>query len=153
MKPEMTINSGQMEKAFEAISPKGLRAATRAAFRNSANVIKRAVAAEYKSAYPGSQRYKAIHMVAYKQGDGAVVDLQWMKSKYKEVRPYVMRFQNVGSRGQSRQTEAGHNRGVMPASHFFSKGVATSSNAAAARLEAEIAKQLVNRARKEGFDV
>ena len=150
MRAEMTWDDKKILAAFEGLSPKGLRSATKIALGNSARVIKRAVVREYKAAYPGSQRYKAIHMKVWKDATGATVDLKYIPRKYAHLKPYVMRFQSAGTDVRT-TTKLGLNRGRMPASRFFSKGAYAAFREAQQRLVEEIGKQLLKKAEKEGL--
>jgi hypothetical protein len=77
-----------------------------------------------------------------------MIDLLFLKGN-KEVRPYVLKFQNAGSK--ERGTKTGYYRGVMPASHFFSEAVESTKSQAQNELMRNVNEAIVKKARKLGL--
>lgn len=144
----MEIDDAMVQKAFNSLDPKTFRNAVKAGMRKSANLIKAEAVRNYKSEYPGSERYKGIHMKVYRTGMGAMVDLIFLKGD-KELKPWVLRFQNKGT--AMRATKAGYDRGFMPASGFFSDAVAAKKGQAESELARNVDEAVVKKARKEGL--
>ena len=150
MRAKIEFDDQMVQRAFVAMDPKTFRTAVKSGMRRSLNIIKRRVVANYKAAYPGSQRFRGIHMKVYRTGTGAMIDLIYLKSD-KELRSYVLRFQNKGT--AMRVTKEGWDRGFMPASDFFGKGIEQSYNQADASLARNVDEAIIKKARKEGFNV
>ena len=148
MSVKIEIDDTMVQRAFDGLTPKQLRTATKQGLRRAVNVIKREAVKNYKSAYPDSSRHKYIHMKVYRSGIGAMVDLLFLK-KDKEARPYVMRFQNKGT--AMRATKAGYDRGFMPASEFFAEAVRSKKAQAESMLMRSVREAVVKKARKEGL--
>lgn len=148
MKPKIEFSDAELQKAFSEMSPKTFRTAVKAGMRRSLNIIKRKAVANYKSAYPGSDRYKGIHAKVYRTGTGAMIDLLFLKGD-KEMRPWVMRFQNKGT--AMRATRQGWDRGFMPASEFFSDAVESTKGQAQNELMRNVNEAVVKKARKLGL--
>ena len=148
MKVSIDIDDAMVQRAFDGLQPKQFRTAVKHGLRKSVNVIKREAVKNYKTAYPGSDRYKAIHMKVWRNGMGAMVDLLFM-NKDKELRPWVMRFQNAGT--AMRATRAGYDRGFMAASSFFADAVKSKKSEAEGMLKRAVDEAIVKKARKEGL--
>lgn len=148
MSVKIEFDDRTLQRAFEGLNPKQFRTATKQGLRKSCNVIKREAVKNYKAAYPGSQRYRHIHMKVYRTGMGAMVDLIFLKGD-KEARSYVMRFQNKGT--AMRVTKAGYDRGFMPASEFFAEAVRSKKSQAEKMLMQSVNEAIVRKARKEGL--
>lgn len=148
MKAKMEIDDQLIQRAFVAMDPKTFRTAVKSGIRRSMNIIKRKVVANYKAEYPGSERYKGIHMKVYRTGTGAMIDLIYLKSD-KALRSYVLRFQNKGT--AMRVTKDGWDRGFMPASDFFGSGVEQSYSQAESTLARNVDEAIVKKARKENL--
>lgn len=58
---------------LDKLDVKNLRKVTKAAFRAAGNVIKSQAVKNYKAQFPGSERWRAIATLPFKQGDGAYV--------------------------------------------------------------------------------
>ena len=148
MKASIEFDDQMVQRAFVALDPKTFRTAVKSGIRRSLNIVKRRVVANYKAAYPGSDRYKGIHMKVYRTGTGAMIDLIYLKSD-KALRSYVLRFQNKGT--AMRVTKDGWDRGFMPASDFFSAGLEQSFSQAEITLQRNVEEAVVKKARKEGL--
>ena len=148
MRPKIEFSDAELQKALSEMSPKTFRTAVKAGMRRSLNIIKKKAVANYKAAYPGSDRYKYIHAKVYRTGTGAMIDLLFLKGN-KEARPYVLKFQNAGSK--ERGTKTGYYRGVMPASHFFSEAVESTKSQAQNELMRNVNEAIIKKARKEGL--
>ena len=148
MKVSIEFSDLDLQRAFNAMEPKTFKTAVKAGMRRSLNIIKKRAVANYKAAYPGSDRYKYIHAKVYRTGTGAMIDLLFLK-KDKEMRPWVMRFQNKGT--AMRATRQGYDRGFMPASDFFGEAVESTKGQAQAELMRNVNEAIVKKARKEGL--
>lgn len=148
MKASIEFSDLDLQRAFNAMEPKTFKTAVKAGMRRSLNIIKKRAVANYKAAYPGSNRYKAIHAKVYRTGTGAMIDLIYLKSD-KALRSYVLRFQNKGT--AMRATKDGWDRGFMPASDFFSAGLEQSFSQAEITLQRNVDEAVIKKARKEGL--
>lgn len=148
MRAKIEIDDQLVQRAFVAMDPKTFRNAVKSGMRRSLNIVKRKVVANYKAAYPGSERFRGIHAKVYRTGTGAMIDLIYLKSD-KELRSYVLRFQNKGT--AMRATRDGRDRGFMPASNFFETGVEQSFSKAESTLARNVDEAVVKKARKEGL--
>jgi hypothetical protein len=149
MKPKIEFSDAELQKAFTEMSPKTFRTAVKAGMRRSLNIIKRKAVANYKAAYPGSDRYKYIHAKVYRTGTGAMIDLLFLKDDDKEMRPWGMRLQNKGT--AMRATRKGYDRGFMSASEFFTEAVESTKSKAQNELMRNVNEAVVKKARKLGL--
>ena len=150
MKAKIEFDDAALQRAFKGLEPKTFRTAVKSGMRRAVNVIKREAVKNYKREYPGSARFRGIHMKVYRTGMGAMVDLLFLKND-KELRPWVMRFQNKGA--IDRKTRRGYNRGTMPASNFFSDAIASTKRRAESMMQRFVDEAIIKKARKEGFNV
>ena len=148
MKPKIEFSDAELQKAFTEMNPKTFRTAVKAGMRRSLNIIKRKAVSNYKREYPGSNRYRTIHAKVYRTGTGAMIDLLYLP-KDDGLKPYVMRMQNAGT--AMRATRQGYNRGVMPASYFFSEAVESTKSQAQNELMRNVNEAVVKKARKLGM--
>ena len=149
MKAKIEFSDLDLQRAFAAMDPKTFKTTVKAGMRRSLNIIKKRVVANYKAAYPGSDRFKAIHAKVYRTGMGAMIDLIFLKGD-KELRPWVLRFQNKGATARVTR-KGGYNRGDMPASEFFSSAVEATKGQAESTLARNVDEAIVKKARKEGL--
>lgn len=147
MRAKIEFDDKELQRAFTEMAPKQLRTAVKAGMRKSLNIIKRRAVDNYKSAYPGSDRYKDIHAKVYRTGMGAMIDLLFLKKS--DSKAYVLRFQNAGT--AMRVTKAGYDRGFMPASNFFSEAVESTKDQAQNELMRNVNEAIVRKARKLGL--
>lgn len=147
MRAKIEFDDKELQRAFTEMAPKQFRTAVKAGMRKSLNIIKRRAVANYKSAYPGSDRYKDIHAKVYRTGMGAMIDLLFLKKS--AAKAYVLRFQNAGT--AMRVTKAGYDRGFMPASDFFSEAVESTKDQAQNELMRNVNEAIVRKARKLGL--
>lgn len=148
MRAKIEFSDADVQRAFSAMDPKTFRTAVKNGLRRTANIIKKQAVSNYKAAYPGSERFRGIHMKVWRTGMGAMVDLIFLKGD-DALRPWVLRFQNKGS--VQRATKKGYNRGVMPSSNFFSDAVAEKKSQAENDLARLVDEAVVKKARKEGL--
>lgn len=149
MRAKIEFSDLDVQRAFAAMEPKMFRTAVKAGMRRSLNIIKRKAVANYKAAYPGSDRYKAIHAKVYRTGTGAMIDLLFLKGD-KELKPWVLRYQNKGAVARI-TLRGGYNRGDMPASRFFVEAVESTKNQAEKELARNVNEAIIKKARKEGL--
>ena len=147
MRPKIEFSDVEVQKAFTEMSPKTFRTAVKAGMRRSLNIIKRKAVANYKVAYPGSDRYKKIHAKVYRTGTGAMIDLLFVPGDKRNS--IALRSQNAGT--VERGTKSGYYRGVMPASHFFSEAVESTKEQAQNELMRNVNEAIVKKARKLGL--
>lgn len=172
-KTEVDI-SGAMA-AFEALHPKQLRSATRSAFAKSGNIMKKAAQTEYKAAFPGSVLYRDIHMKAFRNGMGVVVDLVYLRNHPKGdklYKSYILPMLELGtierytgSYGGKRASKyyneksgkyegidlkRSNYRGKISGSGFFGRGVSGSIGRAMSELSRNIEDAITRKAKKVG---
>lgn len=149
MKAKIEFSDLDLQRAFNAMEPKTFKTAVKAGMRRSLNIIKKRAVANYKAAYPGSNRHKAIHAKVYRTGTGAMIDLIFLKGD-KELKPWVLRFQNKGATARVTR-KGGYNRGDMPASEFFSSAIEATKGQAESTLARNVDEAVIKKARKEGL--
>ena len=147
MKAKIEFSDADVQRAFAAMDPKTFRTAVKAGMRRSLNIIKKRAVANYKTAYPGSDRFKKIHAKVYRTGTGAMIDLLFVPGDKRNS--IALRAQNVGS--VERHTKMGYNRGIMPASHYFSDAIESTKGQAEKELARNVDAAIVKKARKEGL--
>lgn len=147
MRAKIEFSDADVQRAFAAMEPKTFRTAVKAGMRRSLNIIKKRAVANYKQAYPVSERFKKIHAKVYRTGTGAMIDLLFVPGDKRDS--IALRAQNVGS--VKRGTKSGYNRGVMPASHYFSNAVEATKTQAQNELARNVDEAVVKKARKEGL--
>ena len=149
MKAKIEFSDIDLQRAFNAMEPKTFKASIKAGMRRSLNIIKKRAVANYKAAYPGSNRHKAIHAKVYRTGTGAMIDLIFLNGD-KELKPWVLRFQNKGATARVTRN-GGYNRGDMPASEFFSSAIEATKGQAEKELARNVNEAVIKKARKEGL--
>lgn len=147
MKASIEFSDIDLQRAFNAMEPKTFKTAVKAGMRRSLNIIKKRAVANYKAAYPGSERFKKIHAKVYRTGTGAMIDLLFVPGDRRDS--IALRSQNAGT--VKRGTKTGYNRGVMPASHFFTDAVETTKGQAQNELARNVEVAIVKKARKENL--
>lgn len=150
MKAKIEFDDAALQRAFKGLEPKTFRTAVKSGMRRAVNVIKREAVKNYKREYPGSARFRGIHMKVWRTGMGAMVDLLFLKND-KQLRPWVMRFQNKGT--AMRSTKKGLDRGFMSASYFFSDAISATKRKAESMMQRFVDEAIIKKARKEGFNV
>lgn len=147
MKASIEFSDLDLQRAFNAMEPKTFKTAVKAGMRRSLNIIKKRAVANYKAAYPGSDRFKKIHAKVYRTGTGAMIDLLFVPGDKRNS--IALRAQNVGS--VERHTKMGYNRGVMPASNYFTSAIDATMPQAEKELKRNLDESIIKKARKEGL--
>jgi len=123
-------------EVYNVLKPDALVQVTKNAFSKSIKIMADAVKREYRSMFPGSAYYKAVHYKAFKTGKGAVVDINRFKRRRKGdpmYKSYVVRILELGSyKTGERKTKKGWSRGVLTPRPFYAPGISASQQQAEA---------------------
>ncbi len=152
------VDVRQVVQALQNLEPKEMRKITKTAFRLAGNVIKSQAVKNYKAQFPGSERWRAIYTLPFRDGSGAYVKaLSFKKMSGRKILAvarsiekkggtvedakaatygsYILPFLEGGtkvraSRGRSKNVKG--NRGAVRAYAFFQSAL-NSKGAAADR--------------------
>lgn len=67
------VDVSKVVQALQNLEPKEMRKITKTAFRLAGNVIKSQAVKNYKAQFPGSERWRAIYTLPFRDGSGAYV--------------------------------------------------------------------------------
>jgi hypothetical protein len=69
----IVVDAREVVQALQRIEPKEMRKITKTAFRLAGNVLKSQAVKNYKAQFPGSERWRAIYALPFRDGSGAYV--------------------------------------------------------------------------------
>lgn len=151
MRLEWSIHDEAVQKAFDKMTAAQIRPILRTGTRKGMLVVRRQVVANYKKAFPGSQKWRAIWAKNYakKNRIGAYISLHKLNPKYDIGNPRLLRWLDLGT--YERETKMGYNRGAMGDTNFFGKAVEATVNQAEAVASKYINEGLVKKGQKLGL--
>lgn len=151
MRLEWSANDTVVQKALDKMTAAQLRPILRAGTRKGIIEVRKQVVANYKKAFPGSQKWRAIWAKNYakKNKIGAYISLHKLNPKYDIGNPRLLRLLDLGT--YERETKMGYNRGMMNDTGFFGKAVEAKMNQAEAVASKYINEGILKKARKLGL--
>jgi hypothetical protein len=151
MRLEWSANDTVVQKALDKMTAAQLRPILRAGTRKGIIEVRKQVVANYKKAFPGSQKWRAIWAKNYakKNKIGAYISLHKLNPKYDIGNPRLLRWLDLGT--YERETKKGYNRGMMNDTGFFGKAVEAKMNQAEAVASKYINEGILKKAKKLGL--
>ena len=167
---QFSLDQRGLDRMVEALKPENRKEGVARAIRAGASIIQNKVRSNYQRIKPESDLYKAIRLYKYPSAEGAVVRRFYVKggvgAKYKKgegrdagplYRAYILNFIEHGTsdrhtKGKGKKYRgarySGLNRGSIPASKFFRKGVTGSVNKAFKEIERQLLIEIAKQAKK-----
>lgn len=151
MRLDFKISDKALQEGFNGLKPAQLRSVFRVGTRKGIIEVRKQVVANYKKAFPGSQKWRAIWAKNYakKNKIGAYISLHKLNPKYDIGNPRLLRWLDLGT--YERETKLGYNRGMMNDTGFFGKAVEAKMNQAEAVAVKHINEGILKKAKKLGL--
>lgn len=151
MRVEWKIDDAAVQRAFDGLKVSQVRSILRAGTRKGMLEVRKQAVANYKKAFKGSQKWRAIWAKNYAKRNriGAYISLHRANPRYDIGNPRLLRWLDLGT--YDRETKRGYNRGAMGDSDFFGKAVDAKMNQAEAVASKYISEGILKKAKKLGL--
>ena len=107
----IVIDTSEVDVMLARLEQKELRKMTKRAFRAAGNIIKSAAVKNYKEQFPGSERWRAIYTLPFRDGGGAYIKpLQLRKMSARRIMSTV---KAIGKRDGSVEAAVKATRGAF----------------------------------------